>query len=426
MKKKQMNESSNEWRPTFAGKYSVKMSKCKSVDEIFEILKQIECEIGTLPDMISYINAIRKAADLKDYSGCFRVFESAKSVQRVDVSLYTAMIWVCSQQQNIRNGINLLVEMQTIYSLTPSISIFNQLLSLCLKTMEYGKAKQILKDLKNSTQTAPNIRTYNLMMDLRIKSGEIHKAVSIFENLQNGKYGDLKPNYVIYTTLIRAFCEEEKIETAQKLFDDAMRKMYQNTAEHTATHKKEIMVMTQCLLNGFANIGAVDETVEFIKAIMDKSTHKQLDFTHFPFPNGQMFTCILKALTRSKGRIEHNSVWQIIEWTMECMKVLKIEKDAVFYGNLLVLCGDIFGNADIEKALFFYKEMKQNNVKPGQLQIFNLLKTGQQYHHHHKTHNAERRAFIKYILNELQQNDIVPSPQIRKLVTKMMGTMDGM
>merc|ERR1712228_1026744 len=346
-------------------------------------------------------------------------------VQRVDVSLYTAMIWVCSQQRSsasLQNGVNLFIEMQEIYSLTPSISSYNQLMSLCLKTMEYNKARHILSDLqyKNSANVTPNIQTYNLMMDLFIKTGKIHKAVDIFHNLLHGKYGDLKANYVIYTTLIRGFCEVQKIEIAQKLFDNAMNKIYENTAQHSADHNKAICVMTQCLLNGFANIGAVDEIVDFLKNQMSNNVRP-----HFPQPNGQMFTCILKALTRSNKSIDYESCWQIIEWTLQCMQALNIKKDAVFYGNLLVLTGDSFGNADIEKALGFYDEMKQNNVRPGQLQIFNLLKTGQQYHHHHKTDNSERRAFVKFILSELQQNDIVPSPQIRKLVKKIMGTMDG-
>ena len=108
------------------------------------------------------------------------------------------------------------------------------------------------------------------------------------------------------------------------------------------------------------------------------------------------------------------------------MEALGLEKDAIVYGNLFHLNGELYGNADLTKALNYYKEMKDNNIKPGELQLTNLLKTGIQYHHHNKLPNSERKAFIKYILKELQEQNIVPSVQIRKLVTKSMGIMSSM
>ena len=452
-KKKQMTELSNEWNPQFQGKYTKKMETCKSSDDIMVALKEIETELGSIPDTVQYVNAIKKAASIKQYSTCFKIFETAKELQRVDLSLYGIMIWVCAQQRSaisLDKGLNLFIEMQEVYSLTPSITIYNQLLALCVKTLEYDKGKYIWKDLRNNYHknrnqlslsknkqdlefATPNISTYNILIDLYIKCDEIHKSVEIYEGLLNGKYGDLKPNYVIYTTLITGFGKYKKTETTEKLFDKCMKDCYLNTKEHNETNHKQLIILTQCLLDGYANIGNVDKCVDIINNMIDKK-HDKYDWTYYPNPNCQMFTCVLKALTRYKMKenkfihneikIDYQTCWTIIEWCLQCMDVLNIKPDAVVYGNLFHLCGDLYGNADLDRALNYYQQMKDNKIKPGELQMFNLLKTGQQYHHHNKSHNEDRKNFVKYILNELQQQEIVPSVQMRKLVTKIVGTVN--
>ena len=451
-KKKQMTELSNEWNPQFQGKYTKKMESCKSSDDILQTLTDIETELGSIPDCLQYVNAIKKSASIREYSTCQKIFETAKELQKVDVNLYGIMIWVCSQQrttQSLDKGLELFIEMQQVYSLTPSITIYNQLLALCVKMLEYDKGRYIWKDLKNNYHkqnslgqarnrekiefAIPNISTYNILMDLYCKSDEMHKAVEIYKGLLDGKYGGLKPNYVIYTTLITAFGKYKQIDTAEKLFDKCLNDCYLNTKQHNDDNYKQLLILTQCLLDGYANIGNVDKCVDIINNMIEKK-HDKYDWTHYPNPNCQMFTCVLKALTRYKMKenkfihdeiqINHETCWTIIEWCLQCMNALNIKPDAIVYGNLFHLCGDLYGNADLDRAMEFYKEMKENNVKPGQLQMFNLLKTGEQYHHHNKSNNDDRANFVKYILTELQHEEIVPSVQMRKLVTKMVGTIN--
>ena len=113
------------------------------------------------------------------------------------------MIWVCSQQRTVQSlgvGMDLFVEMQEVYSLTPSISIYNQLLSLCVKTREFNRGKAIWRDLNQQNKVkgtgidevdgavTPDISSFNIMMDLYCKSGAMDRAVALFEGLQNGKF----------------------------------------------------------------------------------------------------------------------------------------------------------------------------------------------------------------------------------------------
>ena len=301
MSKTRQTAEQHPWNPELRGQYTSQITDCKSGEEILGSLKSIESEMGVIPDIKQFTFAIRKAASLSDYSTSFRIFETAKELQRVDVSLYTLMIWVCAQQRTVQSltvGMDLFVEMQEVYSLTPSISIYNQLLSLCVKTREFGRGKAIWKDLnlqkKADDAVTPDISSYNIMMDLHCKSGSLDRAVAMFEGLQNGKYFDLRPNYHIFTTLITAFSELQKIETAEKLFHRAMRSLYVATAEHNAKHQKEILILTQCLLNGYANIGNVDRCVDVVTNVIDRN-HPQYVWTHFPAPNVPMFTSVLKA-----------------------------------------------------------------------------------------------------------------------------------
>eukprot|EP01084_Bolivina_argentea_P046983 86538_1 len=82
-KKKQTAEISNEWNPQFLGKYTKKMETCKSGDDIMKTLKDIENEIDKIPDTIQYVNAIRKAASLREYNVCFKIFNIAKEYQKI-------------------------------------------------------------------------------------------------------------------------------------------------------------------------------------------------------------------------------------------------------------------------------------------------------------------------------------------------------
>eukprot|EP01084_Bolivina_argentea_P221976 375830_1 len=100
-KKKQMAELSNPWKPEFVGTYTKKMDECRSGDDILKALKQIEHEMDLIPDTKQFVNAIRKAASLRDYSVCFKIFDTAKTLHQVDVHLYTAMIWNCCQQRTV-------------------------------------------------------------------------------------------------------------------------------------------------------------------------------------------------------------------------------------------------------------------------------------------------------------------------------------
>ena len=175
----------------------------------------------------------------------------------------------------------------------------------------------------------------------------------------------------------------------------------------------------------------MDRCVDLVTNVIDRK-HPDYDWSHFPVANVPMFTSILKALTRYKMKskrtvvrnesvIDHASCWQIVEWCLQCMDALELERDAVVYGNLIHLCGDLFGNADLEKAMAYYLEMKGKGIKVGNLQIMNLLKTGEQYHHHNKNNNAERKGFIQFVLHELEEQDIAPSVYVRKTVTRMLG-----
>ena len=92
---------------------------------------------------------------------------------------------------------------------------------------------------------------------------------------------------LFFSTLIAAFSKHGEMDTAERLFAKAMHMCYEDTEEHCRVNRKALLVLTQCLLDGYASLGRVDECVDVLRQAMER-THPQFEWNHFPTPNVHM------------------------------------------------------------------------------------------------------------------------------------------
>eukprot|EP00953_Heterococcus_sp_UTEX-ZZ885_P019762 11028-Heterococcus_DN1.PRE.1 len=105
-------------------------------------------------------------------------------------------------------------------SAEPTLVTFNVMITAYGNGKQWQKAEQMFTDVLQSDALQPNVITYNAMITAYCSSGKWQEALALLDKLKEA-FG-LQPNLATYTALIDALQAAEQIDTADKLYREAV------------------------------------------------------------------------------------------------------------------------------------------------------------------------------------------------------------
>merc|ERR1712228_598987 len=171
---------------------------------------------------------------------------------------------------------------------------------------------------------------------------------------------------ISFAILINGFHKHGDIETAQSVFDEAVK---QNKANK--------------------------DVLEALSRMNNDKKLKQMKRRKNAFLDIAMDNDVLSIV----------DVWRMIKFILLKMRELDIERNVVIYGLLFHLCGDAFGaqNCKYRVGKSFYNQMIAENVQSSSLCYFSVLEPDK-----HK-----KEEFAQWILSEMKKYKIPISSQHR-------------
>lgn len=80
------------------------------------------------------------------------------------------------------------------------------------RTFKLSQAELIYQKMRNGTsESKPNVITYNSMIDCCVRCEDMLKATELFDQMAQG---DVSPDLITYSTLIKGHCQTKNIEKA--------------------------------------------------------------------------------------------------------------------------------------------------------------------------------------------------------------------
>eukprot|EP00953_Heterococcus_sp_UTEX-ZZ885_P019758 11027-Heterococcus_DN1.PRE.1 len=105
-------------------------------------------------------------------------------------------------------------------SAEPTLVTFNVMITAYGNGKQWQKAEQMFTDVLQSDALQPNVITYNAMITAYCSSGKWQEALALLDKLKEAS--GLQPNLATYRALIDALQAAEQIDTADKLYREAV------------------------------------------------------------------------------------------------------------------------------------------------------------------------------------------------------------
>merc|ERR1712228_1063668 len=181
---------------------------------------------------------------------------------------------------------------------------------------------------------------------------------------------------ISFAILINGFHKHGDIETAQSVFDEAVK---QNKANK--------------------------DVLEALSRMNNDKKLKQMKRRKNAFLDIAMDDDVLSIV----------DVWRMIKFILLKMRELDIERNVVIYGLLFHLCGDAFGaqNCKYRVGKSFYNQMIAENVQSSSLCYHNFLKVGLCHFSVLEPDKHKKEEFAQWILSEMKKYKISISSQHR-------------
>jgi pentatricopeptide repeat protein len=151
-----------------------------------------------------------------------------------------------------------------------NVIVYNQQIALHANRKELSKAKEIfarVSDLKIA-----NKHTYATMMNVAIRCGQLAYAESLLQEMKDLKYSSYK-DIVIYTTLMKGYCLNHKINKAYSLYNEMLVKPVSLTPNIRALNT----ILRGCVQNGNLSIA------EAVVLQFQKEFHLSLDINSWEY-----------------------------------------------------------------------------------------------------------------------------------------------
>jgi len=210
------------------------------------------------PTYKDFGNMMRYASTRTDWELALELLADMKAGQKeIERVVYNTALAICVSAQRLDEALNLLEVMEQTPGLTDVIT-YNTL------AKGYAKDGQLdvcleLQDRIRKNNLEPSQVTYGIVLDCCINQNQMEKAQEIFKTmLEEG----CAMNTVLYTTMIKGFTRAERVEDAMKIYEQMCRDTSGNVSPDVITYS--ILVKANC------DAGRLDRAFSLLEAMMER------------------------------------------------------------------------------------------------------------------------------------------------------------
>jgi len=188
-----------------------------------------------------------------------------------------------------------------------------------------------------------SLAAYNTLIDACTRSSDMARVPQILEDMAND---GLEPNIVTYSTIIKGYCLENRLEKAMELL--------QEMKQSTRYRPDEITYNT--LIHGYARFGHYEQGMALLAEMQELGVQ----------PSNYTLSVVAKLATRSR-RPE-----RAFELCEELGKRYGLRLNVQVYNNLVHACTV---NQDMQRGLKLLEQMQRDGIRPD-TRTFTLLVRG--------------------------------------------------
>ncbi|KAL4473964.1 hypothetical protein ABPG72_000326 [Tetrahymena utriculariae] len=283
-----------------------------------------EAMINSLIDLCFQCNQVKLALDVYGYFDKFSVSPSGVT--------YCILIKGYGQHKQFSYAMTIYQQMKTNKISLNEVTL-GCLIDTCVKCNQLNKAEEILleeKDIK------PNTIIYTTLLKGYTKQENMKKALEIFEIMKKDK--DLEPNIVSYNSLMECAVQCKDKEQMKKIFNEIMEQKEEN--------KRADLITYSTYIKGLFKQGDIEEALDIFEDLRKQEQYKLDEI---------FYNSILDGLFKARSFEKTQLLYQK-------MRQDNIQPSNVTYSILIKLNS---AQDKIDEALNILQEMKKFNIKPG-------------------------------------------------------------
>ncbi|CAL5416395.1 unnamed protein product [Camellia sinensis] len=223
----------------------------------------------------------------------------------------------------------------------PCVHTFNTLMNGFILQDKTGKAMELFNKLVREGEIKPDGVIYGTILNGFSKIGNTTTAIGLFRSMKKWNY---KPNVVMYNTIIDGLCKDKNV-------DDALSLLVEMTQQDITPN----LITYHTLIHGLCNLSWWEEATRVLRGMTDQNV----------FPNVHTFTTLTHALCKEGMAKEAESV-------LEFMVQRGVGPDVVTYGTLTY---GYFLQDQMDKAIKVFHSMVDKGIEPN-IHCYNILING--------------------------------------------------
>jgi pentatricopeptide repeat protein len=330
-----------------------KLSDFKNFNRLCELMMDSESNLmASLPiSNIVTFNIILKGINLKmcklDFAErgefCKGKIEiliqeiNKRNLKPTDITLNT-IIDIMIESGNFDLAWKYFYDMENVYEVEPDIYTYSTLLK-SIKNYEpdqknIERAFEILKIFKLSKTKGikPDEILFNTILDTCVKYGKMEQAESIFIDMKDAM---ITPSRITYAIMIRGFGNDYKLQKSFEIFE-----------EMKANNITPNEIIFGCLLNACIKCNKIEKACQVYEEIKSGSSQIQM--------NNVLYSTLIKGYTRSKNFAKALEIYN------EMLKDETVAGNIITYNAILDSCVEC---SNIEMMNKIYEEIKYNAIQ---------------------------------------------------------------
>ena len=351
-----------------------------------------------------FSKAIRCCADMGEINICQQIFKQCKKNGIVSNQLYSTMMWLCMYNnrdaKSLKKVFRLKNELDS-FNLEVHPRTYTTLINCCVKAGDYHQGLKVLHDIeKNHAELLKHSRLVETVMRLSVYCGEIDKAVNFLDTMS-------KTDAMVWCRFdhyrYREILSRMALDSSTKVNDwtETAERIFRNCLVNAIKYNVEVPTP---LFNGMIEVYAANDDFDSCFELLGHMIDPDKKHILYPSPTAVTFQWCLKSLIYCD-----KDKWKKLDSVLEIMDKINVHPFKFgFYLVLFEICDD-----DIERAKKFYDDMSNiYGINPNMALLESMFEVGVKHFEKHKD-NEKFEQFLKWILDEYDKYNIIPTKGIK-------------
>lgn len=236
-----------------------------------EVYREMKAE-GFEPDVVTYgimINVYCKAWKCNEAMNVFKEMEARNC--KASPHIYCCLINGLGGEGRLDEAIAVFNQYKA-NGFEPELPTYNAVVGAYCWAMRMWDVSRTIKEMKKC-RVGPNARTYDIILHHLIKAGRTKEAFAVFQKMSTRL--ECEPSVSTYEIILRMFCNEERVDMAQKVW-----------CEMKAKGIIPGIHMYSALINSLCHLNQLDDATKYLVEMMDMGLR----------PLAQMYSNLKQAL----------------------------------------------------------------------------------------------------------------------------------